>query len=813
MKYNAFLSHNSKDKPAVEQIARALKNKGLNVWLDKWELVPGRPWMEALEEGLAGSESVIVFIGEAGFGKWENEEARLAITARVSDSPRRVIPVLLPGGTPEMLNSNRFLLRHTWVDFRAGLDDKLALHRLAAGIRDEAPGDMAKKTRKPIKTGRRLKQSELVRIFLAAPQDVNDERRIARKLVESINIAYPHLGFRLELTDWHEYILSPERKSQPIRKQDIFCGILWTRFDAPAKDRTSQFSASQEDFEDAIQLRKQNELLHLSFYRSRQMARADEVDARVADFFERNKLTGELARLPQTYETLNQFEEHLKADITQHLNDLSGESTIKTRQPPEVFDLGIKRAQIQDEILPFVNRENISEYVTLEQAPPFFLIDAPAGFGKTTLLKRLQEIYENLGWLNSYICINEQRTLEEISRQISESLGLELSGDFFGKSLARALVKKYQTEIANRTKRGFIIFLDIEKSWSQVLPMIDPLLVNFIPEVAEELRVLDFLTDRHNPFRMVLSGRYLTGKLSPSIPITLNHIKLTPLSYKHVFEAVQKHLEGRGVVQIDQLAAHLMYYTAGHPGCISRILRTYKEHGCPPPETFFNEHEEEIWKIVYAEVDDIRLGIAKNLRRVFDDISIFRYLDIGILKELLEKSPFLEFQDAYDLHDQLQQTYRLEPSWANGPFLRDSMTRKLIALRLLDETGATAFKHYCQSAQDICAERLSSPTTQQPDKWLIEYLYQFLQKSTGEIKDRQYRARLRDEFFGFTIQRSFDIFKQNREPREFRATIQNTFQEDLEFRFAVNYYLRDSLYVDDHNSPYEQLVRQLTQMF
>jgi hypothetical protein len=47
--YDVFLSHNSTDKPAVEILARRLVEAGLTPWLDKWNLVPGEPWQEAIE--------------------------------------------------------------------------------------------------------------------------------------------------------------------------------------------------------------------------------------------------------------------------------------------------------------------------------------------------------------------------------------------------------------------------------------------------------------------------------------------------------------------------------------------------------------------------------------------------------------------------------------------------------------------------------------------------------------------------------------------------------------------------------------------
>jgi TIR domain-containing protein len=95
MKFDVFLSHNSKDKPIVEQIAHRLEAKGLKVWLDKWNLVPGDPWQEELEKALDDSQTVAIFVGPNSISPWENEEMRSALEVRVHDKTRRVIPVLL----------------------------------------------------------------------------------------------------------------------------------------------------------------------------------------------------------------------------------------------------------------------------------------------------------------------------------------------------------------------------------------------------------------------------------------------------------------------------------------------------------------------------------------------------------------------------------------------------------------------------------------------------------------------------------------------------------------------------------------------
>lgn len=140
--YDVFLSHNSQDKPAVEQLAHRLTDEaGLRPFLDKWHLVPGEPWQEALEEALDQSHTCAVFIGPLGISPWEHEEMRAAVEQRVADRTFRVIPVLLPGA--ERGKRGRlpaFLTRTTWVEFRESLDDPEAFHCLVAGIKGIPPG-------------------------------------------------------------------------------------------------------------------------------------------------------------------------------------------------------------------------------------------------------------------------------------------------------------------------------------------------------------------------------------------------------------------------------------------------------------------------------------------------------------------------------------------------------------------------------------------------------------------------------------------------------------------------------------------------
>ena len=141
MNFDVFLSHNSKDKPDVKVLGKALKDRGLKVWLDEWELPPGRTWQNELEDIVTGCKSAVVCFGGSGEGPWEEPEIQ-ALLIRFVDEKKNgnivpIIPVLLPGA-PADVELPLFLKAFTWVDARNGLTAD-ALERLVWGITGEKP--------------------------------------------------------------------------------------------------------------------------------------------------------------------------------------------------------------------------------------------------------------------------------------------------------------------------------------------------------------------------------------------------------------------------------------------------------------------------------------------------------------------------------------------------------------------------------------------------------------------------------------------------------------------------------------------------
>lgn len=152
MAIKVFLSHNSSDKPAVEVMASRLsKEADIVPWLDAWNLIPGQPWQDELEEAIKGCDSCVFLIGRGdsqtgGIGPWQHAELCALLNRQISErgSQFAVIPVLLPGADRSQRSAlPTFLVANTWVEFRRTLDEPDAWKRLLAGIRRMQPGPPA----------------------------------------------------------------------------------------------------------------------------------------------------------------------------------------------------------------------------------------------------------------------------------------------------------------------------------------------------------------------------------------------------------------------------------------------------------------------------------------------------------------------------------------------------------------------------------------------------------------------------------------------------------------------------------------------
>ena len=127
--FDVFLSHSSKDKAVVRDLAERLKADGLKVWFDEWEIRLGDSIFARVREGLERSRILLLFMSRNGFGSdWATLEHQTILFSDPLNRNRRFIPLRLDDGDiPAVLRPFKYL------DWRTPADDAYRSLLLACG--------------------------------------------------------------------------------------------------------------------------------------------------------------------------------------------------------------------------------------------------------------------------------------------------------------------------------------------------------------------------------------------------------------------------------------------------------------------------------------------------------------------------------------------------------------------------------------------------------------------------------------------------------------------------------------------------------
>jgi hypothetical protein len=94
------------------------------------------------------------------------------------------------------------------------------------------------------------KTKTILRIFMGSPSDLDDERRIAREIVERVNRVHREGPWMVELLGWEDrspgFGRPQEQINDDVRRCDLFVGLLWRRWGQPSGKYSSGF---EEEFE------------------------------------------------------------------------------------------------------------------------------------------------------------------------------------------------------------------------------------------------------------------------------------------------------------------------------------------------------------------------------------------------------------------------------------------------------------------------------------------------------------------------------------------------------------------------------------
>lgn len=460
----------------------------------------------------------------------------------------------------------------------------------------------------------------------------------------------------------------------------------------------------------------------------------------------------------------------------------------------------------------FINHEDELRYLlspmTIAQ---YISVDAPAGYGKTFLLKHLQKRFQiDMNWLCAYVPEEMTTDVYSVAKTIANDLKITTNGlnpKASADILAQFLVRNLVNSDCFAPPRSLAILLDVTKSMPA--EKVKELFDEFIAKIQERL-IASSVAYRNGvscQFRVIVAERYATG-IKDNFPIfdgtTLPFVRkqLTPFDFDVMRLSVRRHWQDKySPNENDQIAAHLMYYTGGHPGFFVESLSFCNQQHGLTPSTIFKTDE---WKIWYSDrlqywFSEISKSIPADLIEIFQIVGVYRKLDYHILRALILENKIGGYKSEYVLHDKLIGTNLLR--W-NGRFLQDDITRRLIAIQIREQNLHTKFIEQCQDAERVYREALGNQDLKgfiQPENWLIEILFQCLQKHIYMIEDISERRKLASLFYKKYIPEylaSMGDLPQDQIRTLWHSTRQ-ILLDDWEFRFTLNYFLREEEFNDE----------------
>jgi hypothetical protein len=123
-----FISHSAQDTEWARSFAEALKNRGVSVWFDEFEIQPGESWRDALESGLRDSDVLVAVIDAEHPGK-PNLYFELGAAIGMG---KRVVPIVPKGVDPAHLPVDIRLRRYLVRDSPEQTAERLSSALVAA---------------------------------------------------------------------------------------------------------------------------------------------------------------------------------------------------------------------------------------------------------------------------------------------------------------------------------------------------------------------------------------------------------------------------------------------------------------------------------------------------------------------------------------------------------------------------------------------------------------------------------------------------------------------------------------------------------
>lgn len=195
---------------------------------------------------------------------------------------------------------------------------------------------------------------KIVKVFLASPGDLQNERLAAKSVVEEFNKQWADtLGYHIELVGWEDTVSGTGRPQALINRDldqcELFIGVLWKRWGTPPDTDEKYSSGFEEEYDRAAESKVKSGTPEISLF-------FKNVDAeslrdpgphlnKVLEF--QNRIISEKIILFEKFEDSREFESKIRRCISTYVQRLHGEDEIKAAEQTQSRPTGVEETRTE----------------------------------------------------------------------------------------------------------------------------------------------------------------------------------------------------------------------------------------------------------------------------------------------------------------------------------------------------------------------------------------------------------------------------------------------------------------------------------
>ncbi len=173
-----------------------------------------------------------------------------------------------------------------------------------------------------------------VKVFLASPGDLQEERRAAKSVVDEFNnIWADYLGYHVELVGWEDTVSVYGRPQATINRDlercEFFIGMMWKRWGTPPDVSGPYTSGFEEEFETSVINRKKrgSPEISLFFKNVNDDLLRDPGDELKKVLAFKDRIIATKVILFETFDNIRDFEEKIRRCINHYVQERQSEET------------------------------------------------------------------------------------------------------------------------------------------------------------------------------------------------------------------------------------------------------------------------------------------------------------------------------------------------------------------------------------------------------------------------------------------------------------------------------------------------------